>query len=123
VEQLEHNAFQTNKTAAYMGFAAMAGRRTSRQLFAGISSSSSVTNNIRMHYLSSTTKQNRAAIRGWTFNECRHSSKPSTLQAILYETILHPTIYTFDNDIIWTGTKREVPYFWDIQFKKPLRGE
>lgn len=45
------------KTATNMGFAAMAGRRIKLQLCAGINSSSSVTNNIRLHYLSSTTNQ------------------------------------------------------------------
>ena len=62
-----------------MGFAAMAGRRTKLRLYAGISSSSGVTNNIRLYILSSTTKQNRAAVRGWTSNEYRHSSKPCPL--------------------------------------------
>jgi hypothetical protein len=50
-------------------------RRTSHRLIAGISFSSSVTNIVRLHYLSSTSKQNRAAVQGWTFNEYRHSSK------------------------------------------------
>jgi hypothetical protein len=59
-----------------MGFAAMAVRRTKLRLFAGIGSSPGGTNNIQLYQLSSTTKQNRAAVRGWTFFKCRHSGKP-----------------------------------------------
>lgn len=48
----------------------MAGRRNKLRLFASITSSSSVTNNIRLYQLSSTSKQNRAAVQGWTNIKC-----------------------------------------------------
>jgi len=65
------------------GFAAMAGRRNKFRLCANISRGSSVTNNIRLQVLSSTTKQKQAAVRGWTCNEYRHSSKPWSLAGII----------------------------------------
>lgn len=55
-----------------MGLAAMAGRRTSHQLCASIGSSSGMTNNAKQLILTSTFKQNRATVRGGTFNEYRH---------------------------------------------------
>jgi len=80
----------------------MAGRRTKLRLGASIGSSSGVTNKIELYQLSSTTKQNRAAVQSWTLNKCRHSSKPCPLGAIsqspLFRRVWQNSLFGFDNN-------------------------
>jgi hypothetical protein len=57
-ERLFHfnrNFHQDKKGCLQQGFAAMAGRRTSHRLYAGIGGSPGMTNIIRLYFLSSTS--------------------------------------------------------------------